>query len=196
MPFGTWVFQYGTCIIRVNLGPLRCVERTYKWSSGLRPRQVLKSDRKWKWQSYELDILQPFSVILMRLICINLSWIKSYGINQIFFCFIFFSILYEKKNTSHKWPFFDHIWPFFWQLTIFHKTEVQTILLRCLVYLYLHWIKSYDIILVKNFFFMPENAFISGLFFRSEFRYLLRKPALIFSKRLFFQNSFGLSWDT
>ena len=98
MPFGTWVFQYGTCIIRVNLGPLRCVERTYKWSSGLRPRQVLKSDRKWKWQSYELDILQPFSVILMRLICINLSWIKSYGINQIFFLFHFlFQFCMKKK---------------------------------------------------------------------------------------------------
>ena len=36
---------------------------------------------------------------------------------------------------------------------IFHKTEVQTVILRGLVYLYLNWIKSYDIILIKNFVF-------------------------------------------
>ena len=47
---------------------------------------------------------------------------------------------------------------------IFHKTEAQTVILRCLVYLYLDWIKSYDIILVKNFFFMPENALFQGYF--------------------------------
>ena len=95
------------------------------------------------------------TIILMLLICINLSWIKSYGMNQIF-CFIF-----------HKWPFYEYVWPFVWQLhctKIFHKTEVQTVILRCLVYLYLNWIKSYDIILVKNIFFMSENALFQGYF--------------------------------
>ena len=29
-------------VLSVNLGPTRCVERTYKWSSILRPRQVLQ----------------------------------------------------------------------------------------------------------------------------------------------------------
>ena len=38
-------------------------------------------------------------------------------------------------------------------ILIFHKTEVQTVILRCLVYLYLDWIKSYDMILVKKIFF-------------------------------------------
>ena len=33
------------------------------------------------------------------------------------------------------------------------KTEVQTVILRCLVCLNLNWIKSYDIILVKKSFF-------------------------------------------
>ena len=37
-------------------------------------------------------------------------------------------------------------------MIIFHKTEVQTVILRCLVCLNLNWIKSYDIILVKVFF--------------------------------------------
>ena len=76
---------------------------------------------------------------------------------------------------------------------IFHKTEVQTVILRCLVYLCLNWIKSQDIILVKNIFFSCLKCIISGLFCRSEFWHLLRKPALIFSKWLFFQNSLELS---
>ena len=36
---------------------------------------------------------------------------------------------------------------------VFHKTEVPMVVLMCFVYLYLHWIKSYNIILVKNIFF-------------------------------------------
>ena len=47
-------------------------------------------------------------------------------------------------------------------MNIFHKTEVQTIILRCLVFLNSNWIKSNDIILVKVFFFMPENASFQG----------------------------------
>ena len=38
-------------------------------------------------------------------------------------------------------------------IEIFHKTEVQTVILRCLVCLNLNWIKSYNIILVKIFLF-------------------------------------------
>ena len=38
-------------------------------------------------------------------------------------------------------------------IEIFHKTEVQTVILRCLVCLNLNWIQSYIIILVKNSFF-------------------------------------------
>ena len=35
-------------------------------------------------------------------------------------------------------------------MKVFHNTEVQTVILRYLVYLYLSWIKSYDILLVKK----------------------------------------------
>ena len=46
------------------------------------------------------------------------------------------------------------------------------------MYLCLDWIKSYDIILVKNiFFFHAWKCIITGLFCRSEFWHLLRKPA-------------------
>ena len=38
-------------------------------------------------------------------------------------------------------------------IDIFHKTEIQTVILRCLVCLNLNWIQSYNIILVKNSFF-------------------------------------------
>ena len=42
---------------------------------------------------------------------------------------------------------FDHLWSFFGNyIDIFHKTEIQTVILRCLVCLNLNWIKSYDII--------------------------------------------------
>ena len=60
----------------------------------------------------------------------------------------------ERKFTPHKWPFYDHFWPFPTSyIEVFHKTEVQTVILRCLVCLNLNWIKSDNIILVKNFFF-------------------------------------------
>ena len=53
----------------------------------------------------------------------------------------------SSRFTTISSLFFDNY------LYIFHKTEAQTVILRCLVYLYLDWIKSYDIILVKNIFF-------------------------------------------
>ena len=65
---------------------------------------------------------------------------------------------------------------------IFHKTEVQTVIWSCFVYLYLNWIKYNDIILVKRYFFHAWKCIISGLVCRSEFWQLLRKSALILSK--------------
>ena len=44
-------------------------------------------------------------------------------------------------------------------IDIFHKTEIQTIILRCLVGLNLKAISS---LLVKNFFFMPEMHHFRG----------------------------------
>ena len=38
-------------------------------------------------------------------------------------------------------------------MNMFHKTEVQTVILRYFGYLYLNWIKAYHMILVKNIFF-------------------------------------------
>ena len=43
------------------------------------------------------------------------------------------------------------------------QTSFTKLSFRCLVYLYLNWIKSYNIKLFKNnFFFMPENASFQG----------------------------------
>ena len=55
---------------------------------------------------------------------------------------------------THKWSFWDHFWPFFGQLheNIFFKRgsdshfEMHSVSKS-------NWIKSYDIILVKIFFF-------------------------------------------
>ena len=140
------------------------------------------------------------TIILMCLTCLNLIWIKSYDIKHIFFHFLFFAIL-QRKNTENLWLINGHLGTISGHflanyMKIFHKKEVQTVILRCLVCLNLNWIKSYDIILVKRFFFHAWKCIISGLFCRSEFWHLLMKLALIFSKLLFFQNSFGLSLKT
>ena len=45
-------------------------------------------------------------------------------------------ILKEKtwRFKFQKWPFFDHLWSFFDNyIDIFHKTEIQTVILRCFV---------------------------------------------------------------
>ena len=44
----------------------------------------------------------------------------------------------------------------------FHKTEDLMFILRLLVCQNLNWIKSYDILLVKIFFFLPENSSFPG----------------------------------
>ena len=47
--------------------------------------------------------------------------------------------------SSDKWPLYDHIWPFFRNyIIIFDKTEIHTVILRCLTGLDLNWFKSYD----------------------------------------------------
>ena len=46
----------------------------------------------------------------------------------------------------------------------FHKTEVLIVILRCIVGLNLNWIKSNDMITIKIFFFMPEDASFQGWF--------------------------------
>ena len=62
------------------------------------------------------------------------------------------------KIASDKWPFYDHIWPFFGNyMIIFDKTEIQTVILRCLTSLNLNWYKSYDT--------KPKNAKNGNLHF-------------------------------
>ena len=55
---------------------------------------------------------------------------------------------------THKWSFltvFGHFFANF--MNIFHKTEVQTIILRCLVSLNLNWIRSnYKILVIEKKF--------------------------------------------
>jgi hypothetical protein len=47
----------------------------------------------------------------------------------------------------YKWPLYDHSWPFFRHMCvcIFHKTEVLTVILRCLMGLNLDWVKRYGL---------------------------------------------------
>ena len=71
---------------------------------------------------------------------------------------------------THKWSSWDHFWPFFGQLhENISEKKGSTIILRCLVFLNLNWIKGYDIILVIRFFFMPENALFQGYFAKVRF---------------------------
>ena len=44
-------------------------------------------------------------------------------------------------NNTGKWLFYDHFWPFVANcMAIFHKTEVQTVILMCLIGQNLNWL--------------------------------------------------------
>ena len=73
-------------------------------------------------------------------------------------------------------------------MKIFHKKEVQTVILRCLVCLNLNLVKSYDVFWLKCLFFHAWKCIISGVKYRSKFWYIRRKPSVMFSKWVFFQN--------
>ena len=48
--------------------------------------------------------------------------------------------------SLYKCPLYNHSWPFFAICVyIFHKTEVLTVILRCLMGLNLDWVKSYSL---------------------------------------------------
>ena len=75
---------------------------------------------------------------------------------QFFLSPLIFSFERKKswKFVTHKWPLltvFGHLFANF--MNFFHETEVQTVILRCLVSLNLNGIKSYYIILAKKKFF-------------------------------------------
>ena len=54
-------------------------------------------------------------------------------------------IVWVKMNNTGKWLFYYHLWPFFANcMVIFHKTEVQTVILMCLSGQNHNWFKSFD----------------------------------------------------
>ena len=82
-------------------------------------------------------------VILRCLMGLNFNWFKSYGLR----CSLRprASSANSQKIATDKWPCNDHTWPFFANyMCIFHKTEIQMVILRCLTSLNLNWYKSYD----------------------------------------------------
>ena len=86
---------------------------------------------------------EVLTVILRCLMGLNLDWVKSFGLR----CSLrpHASSVNFQKITTDKQSFLDHIWPFFCHLhVIFYKTEIQTVILRCLMSLNLNWYKSYD----------------------------------------------------
>ena len=83
------------------------------------------------------------TVILRCLTSLNLNWFKSYGLRcseRPCECSV-----NSKNVATDKWPFYDHVSPFFAKdMLIFHKTEIQTVILRCLTSLNLFWFQRYD----------------------------------------------------
>ena len=83
------------------------------------------------------------TVIFRCLMGLNLDWFKIYGLwykRRPRTCLANF-----QKIVIDKWSFYYHIWPFFAScVLIFHKTEIQTVILRCWMSLNFNWYKSYD----------------------------------------------------
>ena len=81
---------------------------------------------------------------------------KLWDKTQFFFVSVFFNFV--RKKNENLWLINGHITTISGHFSadysrIFHKADVQTVILMCLVYLYINWIKSYIIKFVKSFFF-------------------------------------------
>ena len=109
-----------------------------------------------------MTVLRPFLAIFSPIVCmfifhktevqtvilrcvtgLNFNWFKSYGLR----CNLrpFASSVNSQKIATDKWPCTNHNLPFFaYYILIFHKTEIQTVILRCLTSLNHNWYKSYD----------------------------------------------------
>ena len=82
-------------------------------------------------------------VILRCWTSLFLDWFKSYGLK--YNLRLSASSANSKKIATDRRPCNDHTWPFFANcMFIFQKTEIQTVILRCLTSLNLNWYKSYD----------------------------------------------------
>jgi hypothetical protein len=77
----------------------------------------------------------------------------------------------SKWMSLYKSPLYDLFWPFFAIfMFIFHKTEVLTVILRCLTGLTYYWFKSYDTKRKYFYFFffchfLQKQTFASFAFF-------------------------------
>ena len=91
------------------------------------------------------------TVILRCWTGLHLDWFKSYGLR--YNLRLRASSANSQKIATDRWPCNDYTWPFYAKyMLIFHKTEIQTVILWCLTSLNLNWYKSYDTkrINVKN----------------------------------------------
>ena len=83
------------------------------------------------------------TVILRCLTGLNIDWFKKICLRCKWrpqACLANF-----QNITTDKWTFYYHIWPFFANcMVIFHKNEIQTVILRCLRSLNLNWSNWYD----------------------------------------------------
>ena len=170
------------------------------YSDSIQNRQPFY-DHFWSFFANKVKIYHKTMVqimILRCLTCLNYNWIKSYNIKRKIFRIWFFAFLWKKKNvklqlingnfTTLSGHFFANY------IRIFLKFEIQMVILRYLLCLNFDWMYSYNKILVKTFLFHAWMCIISGVVCQSDFYVLRRKPALVFSKWLFFQISLKLSW--
>ena len=107
---------------------------------------------------------------------------------------------WEKKPWKFKFqkcPFFYHFSSFCYQLHRYLSQNWDSnghFELLSDVCLNINWVKGYDIFWLNFLFFHAWKSIISGIKYRSKFWYLRRKPAVLFSKWVFFQNSLMMSW--
>ena len=102
---------------------------------------------------------------------LNLDWVKSYDLK----CSLrhLASSASSKKIATDKKPFWDHIWPCLTNYAfIFHKTEIPTVILRCLMGPNLDLFKSYD---TKRKYF---HFFFFVILFKNSHLHLLCKEFL------------------
>ena len=82
-------------------------------------------------------------VIYSVLTGLNIDWFKNYGLKCKWrprACLANF-----QNIATDKWTFYYHIWPFFANcMVIFHKNEIQTVILMCLRSLNLNWYNCCD----------------------------------------------------
>ena len=84
------------------------------------------------------------TVILKCLTGLNLDWFKSYGLRCSLRLRAKFGELQKKRQliNSHFKTIYGHFFANY--MFIFHKTEIQTVILRCLTIINLNCYKSYD----------------------------------------------------